>query len=362
MKKNERILEVDLDAISNNVRIIKKYTGKKLLACVKCDGYGLGAVPISKKIEPLVDWFGTATVEEGILLRKAGITRPILVLGPIRKDNIKNAISHRISITLPSQDFIDCIPLSENVSVHIKVDTGMGRIGIMPEDLYETVRRIKSRKNIKLEGIFSHFSDSENPDRKFALEQVRIFQDVLKQIPAKWRTTTHMANSGGIINVPESFKGFSMVRTGLLLYGVYPCLFLKTFKCLPSLKYAICGSTEILFVRNVDAGTRLSYGGRFVCQKETRIGIAGIGYGDGLSRALSNNFYMKCRDSLLPIRGNICMDQTILELNQNTEQGDRVVFLDSEISAEDMAEISHTVPHEILTRFGVSRMKKIYRG
>ncbi len=361
MKQGERILEIDLGTVSNNVRTIKKITGKKLLACVKCDGYGLGAVPVSKKIEQLVDWFGVATVEEGVSLRKAGITRPVLVLGPTEAKNIRKAIDHKISLTVPSQDFINSLPSSVDISIHLKVDTGMGRIGIMPQEVCETVRRIKSRKNIKLEGIFSHLSSSENPDRKFALKQIKIFQDVLGQIPAKWRATAHIANSGGIANVPESVEGFSMVRTGLLLYGVYPCLFLKTFKSIPSLKYAICGITRILVARNLPAGTRLSYGGSFVCRNETRIGIAGIGYGDGLDRALSNKFYMKYKDLLLPIRGNICMDQTILELKKGIKEGEEIVFLDSELSIEDMAEIVGTVPHEILTRFGVSRIKKVYR-
>lgn len=361
MSQNERVLEINLGTVLNNVKIIKKITGKKLLACVKCDGYGLGAISISRKIERFIDWFGIATVEEGISLRKAGIIKPILVLGPTQPKDIRKAIDHKISLAACSLDFISSISSSESISIHLKVDTGMGRSGINPQVLCEAIRRIRSRKHIRLEGIFSHLSSSENPDRKFALKQVEIFQNVLKHIPSKGRILTHIANSGGIVNVPESIEEFSMVRTGLLLYGVYPSLFLKIFKSIPSLKYAICGTTRILLVRNVDAGTRLSYGGTFVCKNQSRIGIAGIGYGDGLVRALSNKFYMKCRNFLLPIRGNICMDQTILELKENIKEGEEIIFLDSELSAENMAEITSTVPHEILTRFGVSRIKKVYR-
>ncbi|HPP66939.1 MAG TPA: alanine racemase [bacterium] len=361
-QQNERRLEIDLDAVLNNVKYIKKNTGKQILACVKCDGYGLGAVAVSRKIEPNVDWFGVATVDEAVSLRKAGIVKPILVLGVTEKQYIRQAINHRISLTIPSSDFINRIPASEPVSVHLKIDTGMGRLGIMPQELSETLKRINSRKNIKLEGVFSHLSSSEKPEKTRALKQIKIFHEVIGQLPTRLRVITHIANSGGIINIPESVDGFSMVRTGLLLYGVYPSLFLKTFHHIASLEYAICGIAKILLARKVPAGTLLSYNGKFMCKHETQIGIAGIGYGDGLDRALSNRFYMKYSNQLLPIRGNICMDQTILELTADIKQDEEIVFLDSELSAEHMAEIAHTVPHEILTRFGVSRINKVYRG
>jgi len=361
MRYSRRILEIDLDAILNNVRTLKKITGKKLLACVKCDGYGLGAISVSKKIERHTDWFGVATLDEAICLRKAGIKKPVLVLGPVSASLVRKAIDYSISLTAASPDFINSILTAENLSIHIKVDTGMGRIGLLPGQLKEVVRILKKTR-IKIEGIFTHFSDSENPDKKSALKQIEVFNAALEQIPAGYRRITHVANSGGIVNVPESVEGFSMVRTGLLLYGVYPTLFLRIFKKIPGLQYAITGKADILLVRQVPAGTCISYGSTYICPDNTTIAIVGLGYGDGLDRGLSNRFFMKCDNRLFPIRGRICMDQTILQVNSSTKEGSQVIFLDSQLSVEDMAQICRTVPQEIMTRFGVSRLKKVYRG
>ncbi|MGB9642163.1 MAG: alanine racemase, partial [Candidatus Ratteibacteria bacterium] len=264
--------------------------------------------------------------------------------------------------TAASSTFIRSIINAKNISIHLKVDTGMGRIGILPEEVSSVMDIIKNSKGIKLEGIFSHLATSERADRKFAIKQIEIFKQVLAVVPAKLRVITHIANSGGIVNIPESVENFSMVRTGLLLYGVYPSLFLKTFKAIPSLKYALKGIAKILSVRKIPAGTRISYGGTFTCKQDTTIAIAGIGYGDGLNRALSNKFYMKYKEELFSIRGNICMDQTVLEVKKNIKEAGEVIFLDNQLSIELMAEICGTVPHAIMTAFGASRLKKVYHG
>ena len=357
-----RILEIDLETVSHNVKVLKKFTGKKILACVKSDGYGIGAIPVSKKIEKTVDWFGVATIDEGISLRKAGIIKPILVLGASLQPDVRKAIDYRVSLTAADASFIRNIINAKGLSIHLKMDTGMGRIGIMPEEVSNVMNVIKNSKGIKLEGIFSHLATSESMDRRYAIKQIEIFKKVIAGLPAKLRGITHIANSGGIVNLPESIKGFSMVRTGLLLYGVYPSLFLKIFKSIPNLKYALKGTAQILSIRKVPAGTRISYGGTFVCKHDTTIAIAGIGYADGLNRALSNRFYMKHNEQLIPVRGNICMDQTVVELREEARKGDQLIFLDQQISVEDMAEICSTVPHAIMTGFGVSRLRKVYHG
>ncbi len=320
MKQIERILEINLAAVRNNICVIKKLTKTKILCCLKCDAYGMGAKRISKEIEDITDYFGVATIEEAISLRKIGIKKPILVLGPVIKNAIKKAIEYRISITAASLPFINEISSASNLSIHIKVDTGMGRIGIMPEELSNAIEVLKKAK-VRVEGIFSHFSDSENPDRKNSLKQIEVFKDALSSIPAKFRGLTHIANSGGIVNVPESYQGFSMVRTGLLLYGVYQSLFLRIFKPLENIHYALKGITNVLLVRVVPAGTKISYGGTYVCQSETKIAIAAIGYGDGLDRRLSNKFFMKQNGDLFKIIGRICMDQTLLEVDDSVKVG-----------------------------------------
>lgn len=361
MKNQGRVLEIDLGAIEHNVITLKKFTGRKLLACVKCDGYGIGAIPVSRRIEKHIDWFGVATIDEAISLRKSGIKKPILVLGPVSCDEVRRAINYSISLTAASESFIREILTADNLSIHIKVDTGMGRAGILPEHLNEAIKSIRNSK-VKISGIFSHFSDSENPDRKFALKQIEIFKNAIMSVPLKFRSLTHIANSGGIVNVPESVREFSMVRTGLLLFGVYPTLFLRIFKSIPGLKYSLNGKTRILLVRELPAGSPVSYGGSYVCKFKTKIAIAGIGYGDGLKRGLSNKFFIKYGNELFPIRGRICMDQTMIEVDDTVKEGMQVVFLDEQLSIESMAEICRTVPHEIMTGFGVSRLRKVYRG
>lgn len=361
MSQKERVLEIDLEAIAHNVKTLKKITERKLLACVKCDGYGTGAIPVSKKIERYTDWFGVATLEEAISLRKSGIKKPVLVLGPVLVKEINRAKDYNISLTAGSMEFIRELQVAENLSIHIKVDTGMGRIGILPEQLYQAIEIIKKSK-IKLDGIFSHFSDSENPDRRYSLRQIEIFRNALSSIPSKYSSITHIANSGGVVNVPESVKYFQMIRTGLLLFGVYPSLFLRIFKRIHGLRYSLKGKCRILLIRQVDAGTKISYGGVYECPYKTRIAIAGIGYGDGLRRNLSNRFFVKHDNEMFPIRGRICMDQAIIEVNESVIEGSELVFLDEQLSIESMAQICKTVPHEIMTGFGVPRLTKVYRG
>lgn len=359
---NSRALIIDLDAILHNVRVIKKITGKKVLACVKCNAYGMGVTRISKKIEKEVDWFGVATIDEAVSLRKAGIIKPILVMSPVVPSEIRKAIDHNITLTASSINFLKEIINTDGISIFLKFDTGMGRTGIMPEDTCEAIKLLRNVKRLKICGVFSHLSTSESPDKKFAINQIEIFRKILSAIPVKMRGITHIANSGGIVNLPESIEDFSMVRTGLLLYGVYPSLYLRIFKKIPSLKYAIKGMASVISVRDVPAGTSISYGRSFVCPEKTTIAVVGIGYGDGLNRSLSNKFYMKHHEDLYPIRGKICMDQSMIEIKKEMKEGQSVIFLDEQLSIEDMAEICHTVPHAIMTGFGVPRLKKVYIG
>jgi alanine racemase len=173
---------------------------------------------------------------------------------------------------------------------------------------------------------------------------------------------THIANSGAIINIPETYGDFSMVRIGLLLFGVYPSLFLKTFKRKPFIEFSLKGKAKVLLVKKVSAGASIGYGRTYICKEDTRIALISIGYGDGLNRMLSNKIFIKINKHLLPSRGCISMDQMIVEIPErlNVKPGDECIFLDEELNVEGMAEMCGSVPHEIMCNFGKARIKRTY--
>jgi alanine racemase len=364
---HDRVLQINLGAIVENIRRVRAFTGKKILACVKSNGYGMGAVQISRAIESCVDWFGVATIEEARCLRKSGIKKNILILGQVLPCDVAYARAHRISVTVGSMESLEsllshCRYSRDTLGIHLKIDTGMGRIGIMPDAARTAVSRILAARHLRLEGIFTHLAEAENPDTSFSRQQVKVFNAVLKTLPPQARKFTHVANSAGVVNVPESWKDFSMVRIGLLLYGVYPTLFLRIFRNKPALKYALTGKTTLVLARDMQKGATIGYGRTYACEKDMRIGVAAIGYGDGLNRHLSNKFFMKYNGRLFRIRGNICMDQTMLEIPGFISPGDTLTFLDEQLSAEDMAELCNTTVHEILCNFGATRLTKEYHG
>ncbi|MCL5674637.1 MAG: alanine racemase [Candidatus Omnitrophica bacterium] len=360
---DDRIIEINISNIKSNIAGIKKFTKKLFLAVVKCNAYGMGAPYLSRFIEEDVDYFGVETIEEAIQLRKGKIKKPVLILGQILQDDVEYISKYNLIVTIGSLEFFKYVSgsIKTRISAHIKFDTGMGRLGIMPQSAEEVLNIIHSSKNINVEGVFSHLATSEDPDKNFAMEQLNVFKNILKKFhPNKY--VTHIANSGAIINLPESYKDFSMVRSGLLLYGVYPGLFLRTFKRKPFIKSALTGKAKVLLIKNLPAGASIGYGRTYTCKKNTRIVLVGIGYGDGLNKSLSNRIFVKIKDRILSARGNISMDQIVVEIPQDLDvkQGDECIFLDDELNIENMAEICKTVPHEILCNLGKERLKKIY--
>jgi alanine racemase len=360
---NDRTLEININNIKNNIIGIKNWTKKLFLAVIKCDAYGMGAVHLSRYIQQEVDYFGVETIEEAVQLRKNNIKKPILILGQTLQEDIKYADKYKVAITIGSLEFLKGISkkTKNSISVHLKFDTGMGRLGIAPKDTEKILEVIHSSKNINLEGIFSHLATSEDPDKNFALEQINIFKNILKKFPGR-KYITHIANSGGIINLPESYKDFSMVRSGLLLYGVYPSLFLRTFKKKSFITSAIIGRAKVLLIKDIPCGTSVGYGRTYICKKNIKIALVSIGYGDGLNRKLSNKFFVKIKNKILPIIGNISMDQIIIETPQNLDikPGDECIFIDDELNIENISQICKTVPHEILCNLGKDRLKKVY--
>jgi len=358
-------IEIDISRIIKNIGLIKEYTGKKFMACVKGNCYGMGMSKISREIEKCVDYFGVATTSEAIELREAGIKKPVLVMGPILPEDVETLIMNNICITLFNEETLKAIENTvkkrkKTASVHIKIDTGLGRIGTIPEKTAGFIEKVAGINGIKIEGIFSHFATAGWKDRAYATEQLRKFNDVLDSVKQFNIPLKHMANSPGILNIPESYKNFDMIRIGLLLFGVYPEKYF--YRKLP-LERAVRGFCKVFYVKDVPEGTFLSYGLTYKTARKSRIATAGIGYADGLRRGLSNNFNFLWKGQKVKLVGNICMDQTLIDVTgKNVKTGDTLQVFGDNFEIEEMAEKLKTVPQEILCGFGSERMEKIYKN
>jgi len=364
MKMEDRAwIEVDTEKIAQNIQKIKQFTGKKFMACVKGDCYGMGMCKISVKIERYVDYFGVATTSEAIKLREAGIKKPVLVMGPVLPGDVETLIMNDIHITLFNEELLKAISdtfrkKGKKAGVHIKIDTGLGRIGVLPEKAEEFIKKVSEEKGIRIDGIFSHFATAGWKDKEYAKQQLKRFNDVLHTVSYLNIPLKHMANSPGILNIPDSYRNFDMVRIGLLLFGVYPEK--RFYKKLP-LTSAIKGFCRVHYIKSVPKGTYLSYGITYRTNKNSTIATAGIGYADGLRRGLSNNFHFLWKGRKVKLVGNICMDQTLVDVTgKDVKTGDILQVFGDRFEIEEMAEKLKTIPQEVLCGFGSERMEKRY--
>lgn len=357
-------IEIDLNKIRQNINKIKKYTGRKFMACVKGDCYGMGMHKISCSIESAVDCFGVATTSEAILLRESGIKKTVMVLGPVLPGDVEILVMNDVRITLFNDEMLKTVRAvarkrGKRAVVHIKVDTGLGRIGVNTERAAEFIQKVINSREIKIEGIFTHFATAGWKDKSYAKKQLREFNKVLNTVTDFDIPVKHIANSPSILNLPETYKNFDMTRIGLLIFGVYPEVYL--YKKLP-LECAVRGFCRAGYVKTVPAGTSLSYGITYATAKTAKIATTGIGYADGLKRLLSNNFHFTYNGRKVKIVGNICMDQTLVDVTgKNVKSGDALQVFGDNFEIEDMAKICKTVPQEILCGFGSARMEKIYK-
>jgi len=357
-------IEIDLARISANIRKIKDQTGRNFMACVKGNCYGMGMCLISRKIEPVVDFFGVATTSEAMTLRDCGIRKPILVLGPVLPGDIETLVRNDIRITLFNDDMLKAISSASRKSgrkavVHIKIDTGLGRIGINPEKARDFIRKVMEVREVRTEGIFTHFATAAWKDKTYARGQIKKFKEALDSASSCDIPFKHIANSSSILNLPETYKNFDMVRVGLLLFGVYPE---KHFHRILPLQCAVKGFCRVNYIKTVPKGTCISYGITYVTEKaSTKIATLGIGYADGLRRLLSNRFHLSWKGQKVRIVGNICMDQTLVDITgKNLKTGDTIQVFGDNFEIENMAEIMKTIPQEILCGFESKRMEKIY--
>ena len=366
---NKTIVEIDLNAIKDNLIALKKNAGsdKKLLFAVKADGYGHGAVQVSKIVEEmkLADILGVSSPTEGIELRQAGITLPILVLGLIlpNKEIIETLFDFNLSQSVADPKLAQeiskiAIRRKKDISLHLKVDTGMGRIGCRPEESVPMAEDISGLAHIRLEGIFSHFPVSDNPDSDFTREQIGTFKKITDElihkdisIPLK-----HLANSSAILNYSDSL--FTMVRPGIMGYGYMPSdTFKNDIKLIPSMSLR----SYIVFIKRVKKGTALSYGLTYTTDRDSNIATIPVGYGDGYSRFLSNKGKVIIRNKTYPVVGRVCMDQILINLEDDRYAlGEEVTLFGREkITAETIADWIGTIPYEVTCSIS-KRVPRVY--
>lgn len=362
--------EVDLSAIAFNLTGIRKKVGEttKILAVVKANAYGHGNTTVSRFIErKYADYFGVAIVEEGMALRTAGITKPILVFTPPVHNQIDAYFAYDLEPTISSADDAQALDRAarkrkRTLYAHLKIDTGMNRIGVKVRDLAPFLKTIASVRRIEFKGGFTHFATAEERDKTFTLQQFGFFQDALHTLRHHGvdPELIHCANSAAILDFPETYC--SMVRPGISMYGYYPSR--ESSRSIP-LRPAMSVTTKIALVKWIDAGESVSYGRRFVASKRTKIATLPIGYGDGYSRLLTGKSVVLIHGTRFPLVGTICMDMLMVNVGDaDVAIGDKATLLGrengQEISCWDLAERVGTIPYELLCGFS-ARIPRVYR-
>ncbi|MBU4562264.1 alanine racemase [bacterium] len=365
-------IEINLDAIAQNVRNIKKLIGEKkeLMAVVKGNGYGHDILEISSIVlKNGATRLAVARLEEGIFLRKAGIAVPILVLGLTSEQQVELLVSYNITPTVSEYEMIE--KLSESafkedkiVKVHLKVDTGMGRIGIFSNHVLNFIKKVKVLKNVEIEGIFTHFSVADEKDKSYTEKQFGKFMEVLTflekegiRIPVK-----HVSNSATLLDLPHMW--LDLVRPGISVYGLYPSREVqKTVKLIPAHTF----KTRIVFLKELPAGEYISYGRTYTTkQKRTVIASLPVGYADGYNRLLSNQGEVLVRGKRFPVIGRVCMDQTMIDVTNlpQVEIGDEVVLWgrqgQEEITVEEIADKIKTINYEVVHMPDKKRVPKLF--
>jgi alanine racemase len=359
--------EVDLRNLAYNFRQVKGKLsyGVKIMACVKADAYGHGLIPVAKTLTACgVDYFSVASIDEAIKLREAKIKSPILVLGMILKEDIAPLFRYNITQTVCNRELarsLNDMARRKGVAanVHIKIDTGMGRIGVLHDEAIEFVKQISRLKYINVEGIFTHLACADvNP--RFTAYQIGLFENLLSELERCGikPECIHTANSLGIAKYSQSH--FNMVRPGLVLYGLSPEADFKL-----ELKPVMSLKTRVVYVKKLPRGWGISYGHTYVTASDTYVATLPIGYGDGYPRNLSNLAPVIIRGKLLKISGMVCMDQIMIDTGTfQAKTGDEVVLIgaqgEEKITTEELAGLSGTIPYEIVCGIG-SRVPRVYR-
>lgn len=361
-------VEVSLACLEHNLGAIRAHVGKaKVMPILKANAYGHGLVEVARLMVTLgADYLGAAFLEEGLLLRQAGITTPILVLGSLAGEQIPRFIENDLTLTASSVEKLQLIDqaaaaLNLTAKVHLKIDTGMERVGVHYYSASKLLEASLHCRHVLIEGIYSHFANADAADLSHARLQLERFQEVLEFYPKHGlpMPMRHIANSAGILQLPESH--LDLVRPGILLYGVYPsaeCL--RTVMVRPALQW----KSQVCYFKVVQPGSPVSYGSTWQSDHPVRLVTVPVGYGDGYFRALSNRAQVLIRGKRYPVVGRVCMDQMMVNLEWDTAyNGDPVTLIGNDgtasISADDLASWAGTIPYEVLTNIN-TRVPRVY--
>jgi alanine racemase len=367
--------EVDLKAIAHNIRELRRITNPKarFMAIVKANAYGHGIIEVARQsLENGAEALGVGNIEEGIQLRKAGINAPVLIFGYTSPVHVKKLIEFDLTQTVYSYETSRALSeavaaYGKKIKVHIKVDTGMGRLGLLrgiKDNSLSEVESISRLPMLELEGIYTHFATADKSDRSYAGKQFEIFMDFLNQlrIAGLEIPVTHAANSAAIINMPETH--LDMVRAGISIYGLYTSK--EVDRSIIKLKPAMELKTKIIHLKKVPAGFKVSYGTTYETEEPTTIATVSIGYADGLNRLLSSKGRMLvCGGQSAPIVGRICMDLTMLDVGKIPEIaiGEEVVVFgkqgNASISVDEIASTINTINYEVISTI-MERVPRIY--
>ena len=375
MTEHNRVCaEIDLDAIAYNMEQMKKRIGDhaRLIAVVKADGYGHGAVPVAKMFEACsyVWGYAVACLEEATELREQGIRKPILVLGCVFPDQFEEMIRYDVRPAVYMESMAELISQEavrqgKDAFIHIKIDTGMGRIGFpVTEESADAVERISRLPGIRIEGMFTHFAKADERDKTYTFLQhdrfMRMKELVEKrQVPVRYFDCD---NSAGIIDFPD--MKHDLARAGIAMYGMYPSD--EVDQKAVDLRPALSLVSHVSFVKEVEAGTPISYGGTFVSDRPMRVATIPVGYGDGYPRSLSNKGYVLIHGKRARILGRVCMDQFMADVTDIPETAfmDRAVLVgrdgDEEITVDELADLSGRFNYEFVCCFG-KRIPRIYK-
>lgn len=366
---------VDLDAVCYNMEQMHLNLSEhtRMIGVIKTDGYGHGAIQIGRELEKLdyVWGYAVATAEEALILRQAHLQKPILILGYTFPYAYEDLIKNDIRLAVFREDTVDQLSacaqrLGRPVKVHVKVDTGMTRVGIRPDESgISFVKKVLLAEGVELEGMFTHFARADEADKTSAKEQLRRISGFMKlteerlncRIPVK-----HCSNSAGIIEMPEA--NMDVVRAGITLYGLWPSD--QVSRDIVKLKPVLSLKSHIVFVKEVEAGVPVSYGGTYVTPKKMRIATIPVGYGDGYPRGLSGKGYVLIRGRKAPILGRVCMDQFMVDVDgiPDAREGDEVTLIGEDngekISMEELGGLSGRFNYELACGLG-KRIPRIYK-
>lgn len=353
---------IDLAALRNNLGLLRSRLAPecRLLAAVKANGYGHGACEVARSLEESgVEWFGVATPQEALELRRSGLSGNILLFGPTSGE-VAELVDAGVSLTVPGVEALEALSradLPARARVHLKVDTGMGRLGYGPEGALELAREIDRVKKVELEGVYSHFARADEADRTFTAHQISLFEELLASLQREGIRPgiAHACNSAGLLTYPAAH--YDMVRPGISLYGYSPGNALPE----PGLTPVMTLTAPVTFVKRVREGTPVSYGGTWRAPRETTVATIRFGYADGYPRLLGNRGWAMLNGKRVAVAGRVCMDQLMLDVGDlEVSPGDRATLFGPEgPTAAEIGSLIDTISYEMLTSVA-SRVERVY--